>query len=99
MLKKLQLYTVCIIIVVIVLSQFTLFNRSINIDANEEEQIYSQSFIDEIKESKYAQPFNEIKCNIEALENSIEEYKRNLESIKDFLDIEKNIKEFTESIM
>lgn len=104
MIRQLQLYTVCIVIIVIVLSQFTLLNESTTLLANNEQQQEQKEIHPEdgdntsgllgsIKNSKYAEPINEIKDIVGTAEKTIKDFEKNLKGLKDMLDIEKNINE------
>lgn len=108
MLKKLQLYTICIFVIVIVLSQFTLMQEPGSDDYEEFSEVYENSdnkisenkigIIENIKNSKYAEPVNDVKDIIEQGNKLSQELKDGIASLKDMLDIEKNINDMAEKI-
>lgn len=108
MLKKLQLYTICIFVVVIVLSQFTLISEHTSLLGNNDVLAVSQpveennegentGLIGELKNSKYAKPFEEVQEMVNSGNTLIEDIKKGIESLKDMMDIEKSIDEMTKN--
>lgn len=107
-LKKLQLYTICIFVVVIVLSQFTLMQEPGSANYEDTSEVYENSdteisentigIIEDIKNSKYAEPINDVKDMIEQGNKLSKELKDGIASLKDMLDIEKNINDMAEQI-
>ena len=108
MLKKLQLYTICMFVITIVLSQFTLMNEPTASEGVELTQKYQEidkskseskgGFIEDIKNSKYAKPIEEVNNIIDEGNNFMEEIKDSMDTIKEILDIENNINDFAEKI-
>lgn len=92
MIKQLQLYTICIVIVVIVLSQFS-FQKETYVskvsNTTEDKATQSNSVLD----SKYAEPVREVLNVIDNTKNSVDKAKMEMNRLKKFLDIEASIKE------
>lgn len=101
MLKTLQTYTICIVILVVVLSQFSLLSNSstsyegesTNNYSKEKLVHYNNEFIDTVKSSKYAESVGEIQKIMHNADNFMKELQKNINQIKELLDVEKQINE------
>lgn len=104
MLKNLQLYTICIVIIVIILGQYTLLNNSDPLGSNDYTQNgesnnignnkkdgYIKGFFNLFMQSKYAEPINEIENSVNKTNKMADEFKDNIETAKKMLDIEETI--------
>lgn len=92
MIKQIQIYTICIVVIVIVLSQFSfqdVNNVSQTSNNTESEAALSNSVLD----SKYAEPIRDILNIISDTKKSLNKVKMEINKAKKFLDIEENIKE------
>lgn len=106
MMKTLQLYTVCIVIVVIVLSQFSLLNdsevedyKTVQAEENTNKNTTDENgLLNSLKNSKYAEPIKEVQGIVEDVNKSKNELKNSINSLKDLLDIEKNLDGLTEAL-
>lgn len=98
MLKTLQLYTICIVIIVIVLSQISIFsngNKStsfVNSDSTKPAKSSDESgLIEGIKNSKYGEPLSQITGLIDSVNSSKKKVNNGIDELTNLLDIEKNI--------
>lgn len=104
MLKKLQLITICIFVVVILLSQFTQISGSdeaFMTDILEEKA--QEEMTDKLEdklglgsdniESKYTQPISELKSFLNEGTKLFGNLKGSTESLKEIMDIEENLNE------
>ena len=97
MLKTLQLYTICIVTIVIVLSQISIFNNGneLNINTNSSSsqtaKNIEQSLFERIKNSKYGEPLVEITLILESISGSKKKVDKEFGDLRNLLDIEKNI--------
>lgn len=104
MLKSLQLYTVCIVVIVIVLSLFTLLSDAGYDDKNvktskkditlQKEKKQNDGMLETITDTKYGQPIKEVLDTINEVDKTVNKFKYDFDEMKDMFDLEKMFDDF-----
>lgn len=92
MMKKLQLYTLIIVIIVIALSQYTIFNDSDSYDDTNQIEVNSEAEATQDQDSsKYSEPLEDIGNVIKDAKKTAENLNNNMDTVKKLLDIQKSV--------
>lgn len=96
MIKKIQLYTICIVIIVIVISQFALMDDSQTARATNHDDSYNQSTVPQNESSsKYNQPIEDISKAYKQAQKSVGIVQKAARSMRDLMDVEKNLNQLS----